>query len=167
MVGAGYFNITSDVNLNRHEMAWRWLGGCTRLFPTIAGVILDRCTMAEGMTWWLVPTSSNDFGCRFRSPKDGWEMAGWLVLTISKDFGFHFGSLGDAWEMAVRMCIKTPNTTHTISTTTNHTAQMKTEPDGWVLGCGYFKHIWCRFISPGDGWEMVGWLPQAISKGCG
>ena len=63
---------------------------------------------------------------------DRQEMAGWLVLTISKDFGFHFGSLGDAWEMAVIICIRTPTTTHTISTTTNHTVQRKTEQ---MAGC--------------------------------
>ena len=49
----------------------------------------------------------------------------------------------------------------------NHTVQIKKEPYGWVVGCGYFKNSGCKPSSPGDGWEIAGWLPQAISKDCG
>ena len=41
------------------EMAGRWLGGCPWLFPKIAGVILNRCTMVGTLLggWHqLVPT---------------------------------------------------------------------------------------------------------------
>ena len=36
----------TGVNLNRRDMAGRWLGGCPWRFPKIAGVILDHYTMA-------------------------------------------------------------------------------------------------------------------------
>ena len=90
------------------------------------------------LTGWLAPTSSNDFGCNSTSPEDGWEMAGWLALAISEDFGCNFGSLGDGWEST--SYIRTPNTTHTISTT-HFTVQTKQEPDGWVVGAVYFKNM--------------------------
>ena len=78
--------------------------------------------------------------------------------------------LGDARENTC--CIRTPNTNKkTINTTQNHTVQISPTPVGWVFGCGYFKHIWCKSKSPRDGWEMAGrWLwgcPWLFSKDCG
>ena len=39
---------TSGVNLHRQGMAGRWLGGFSLRFPKHAGVITNRCNMAEG-----------------------------------------------------------------------------------------------------------------------
>ena len=50
---------------------------------------------------------------------------------------------------------------------TTDTVHIKPAPNGCVVGCGNVKQIWCTSKSPGDGWEMGGWLPLAISKDCG
>ena len=118
-----------------------------------------------GMTWWLASMSSKDIVGNCRSPRDGWEMAGWLALEISNDFGCNSESVGDGWENTC--CIRTPNTTKTISATQNHTVHIKPKPDGWAIGSGYFKHIECESKSPGDGWKMFGKRPWLCPKMAG
>ena len=75
--------------------------------------------------------------------------------------------LGDGWESTC--CIRTPNTNkyHQYNTKT-HTVQIQIRTK-WLGGrrCLFQKHFSCTFRSPGDGWEMAGCLPLAISEYCG
>ena len=92
-------------------------------------------------------------------------MAGWLALAISNDFGCHCGSLGDGWETT--SCIRTPNTKTTIGATHKQTVHITTRTK-WLGGWLWLvQKFGCQSNSPGDGWEMAGWLPQDISKDCG
>ena len=73
--------------------------------------------------------------------------------------------LGDGWDNT--RCIRTPNTTTTISTTQNHTVHISPKPNGWEACSCYFKKNGCESESPGDDWEMAGrWLghARAMSK---
>ena len=96
---------TSNVKLNRLEMAGRWLGDGWKMPLAISSDC--RCnskSLQDGweMTGWLAATNSRYFGCNCRSPRDGWEMAGWLALAISKEFLESVGMVGDGCAMAGR-----------------------------------------------------------------
>ena len=65
--------------------------------------------------------------------------------------------LGDDWENTC--CIITPNTNKTSTQHKPIQYTLKTKPDGWVVGSGHFKQIWCESKSPEGGREIAGrWL---------